>query len=248
MGRTRRDRSRRSPQTARRHDGLARRKVDGVDRLGVISRKVLSDDETLIHGNELLADVGVSGTSPKDRTGYTLDAVRSALDGISPPITGLKFTAWEWFVGYLVLDALVANTDRHQENWAVIEGQDRGRRLAPTFDHGSSLGFQLDDRDRTHRLETTDTTRAVPAYARRARSRFEATPHPINLAHVAFGMVSREVRDHWLARCDEIGPLQTILDLVPNHRVTQIAKDFAAALFDANRIQILSYPPGTVGT
>ena len=222
-----------------------RRDGDESVRFGVISKKVLSDDETLIHGNELLAEIGVSGSSPKDRSGYTLDAVRRSLEGVAPPIAGQEFTAWEWFVGYLVLDALVANTDRHQENWAVIELP--GRRLAPTFDHGSSLGFQLDDSDRADRLTTTDAARAVPAFARRARSRFEGKPHPITIAHQALGMVRPDVGSHWLDRCNQIRSLQPVVDLVPDHRVTRTAKQFGVALFDANRTRTLSYAPSTVG-
>jgi len=67
------------------------------------------------------------------------------------------------FVGYLMLDALVGNTDRHHENWGVVlkptlvpaleEGAESQVRfhlsLAPTFDHGSSLGRELlEDRAR----------------------------------------------------------------------------------------------------
>lgn len=75
-----------------------------------------------------------------------------------------KLTAWEWFVGYLIPDALVANTDRHQENLAVIENG--GRRLSPTFDHASSLAFQLDDGDRAARLSTLDFNRTSPGTPR----------------------------------------------------------------------------------
>ena len=62
-------------------------------------------------------------------------------------------------VGYFVFDALVGNTDRHHENWGVVlkpvmlppteEGAKPQVRLqvtlAPTFDHGSSLGRELLD-------------------------------------------------------------------------------------------------------
>jgi hypothetical protein len=49
------------------------------------------------------------------------------------------------FPGYLMLDALIGNTDRHHENWGarVLAGLGNGRRmavLAPTYDHASSEG------------------------------------------------------------------------------------------------------------
>ena len=45
--------------------------------------------------------------------------------------------------GYLVLDALILNTDRHHENWGVLRTTNRDQtvsyQIAPSFDHASSL-------------------------------------------------------------------------------------------------------------
>lgn len=63
-------------------------------------------------------------------------------------------------IGYLVFDALVGNTDRHHQNWGVLwdrralsENPTRFTfQLAPTFDHGSSLGRELTDEARERHL------------------------------------------------------------------------------------------------
>ena len=211
---------------------------------GTVSKKVLSDAETLIHGNELLADIGMGGTSTRDRTGYTLAAVQTALGGIAPPSGGEQLTAWEWFVGYLMLDALIGNTDRHQENWAVIEKGDR--RLAPTFDHASCLGFLLDDAARESHLTTNDQNQTVTAYAGRARSKFEGSAHPCDIAHLGLGMVKPSVQSHWLQRAERLPSLRPIIDQVPDQRMSDAAREFAAEMFDANRARTLSHPLGTV--
>ena len=146
---------------------LALSRSGGRLEYGVISRDVRSESregvaargEELIDGNELLAEPVVG----KDRDTYTVDAVRVALMGVEAP-AGYKsaLTAWDVFVGYLVLDAIVGNTDRHEENWAIIAGAN-GRRLAPSFDHASCLGFQLADEQREGRLTTLDgATRRRP--------------------------------------------------------------------------------------
>lgn len=44
------------------------------------------------------------------------------------------------FVAVPVFDALIANNDRHCDNWGVLSGP-KGIRLAPIYDNGSSLGF-----------------------------------------------------------------------------------------------------------
>ena len=43
----------------------------------------------------------------------------------------------------LALDTLISNTDRHAENWAIVEGPD-GVRMAALYDNGSSLGCGID--------------------------------------------------------------------------------------------------------
>ncbi len=48
----------------------------------------------------------------------------------------------------LVFDALIGNTDRHQENWGILwRGTPPRPELAPAFDNGTSLGHEiLDDK------------------------------------------------------------------------------------------------------
>lgn len=219
---------------------LAVRRDDGTVTNGVISKKVLGENESLIHGNELLAEIGISGAWAKDRSGYTLEAVQSALADVAPPMQGDVLSAWDWWVGYIVLDALLGNTDRHQENWAVI-GDDQ-RRLAPTFDHASSLGFLLDDQDRLDRLSTADGNRTVAAYAGRARSKFEGAPHPCAVAGSALLMCSDVARERWIERTRALRSIEDLLAQIPQHRASEPARTFASELYVANRSQLLSHP------
>ncbi len=53
---------------------------------------------------------------------------------------------YEEFLQILVFDALIGNTDRHQDNWGLVEGVNQERtfvRLAPAFDNSDSLGREL---------------------------------------------------------------------------------------------------------
>lgn len=52
----------------------------------------------------------------------------------------------QWWVDALLFDALIGNTDRHQDNWGLIffpsvTGR-RETRLSPLFDNGTSLGHE----------------------------------------------------------------------------------------------------------
>lgn len=62
----------------------------------------------------------------------------------------LKENSWrQWWVNALAFDALIGNTDRHQDNWAIlfrtVPSEATGRssaRLSPLFDNGTSLGHE----------------------------------------------------------------------------------------------------------
>ncbi len=51
----------------------------------------------------------------------------------------------QWWIDALLFDALIGNTDRHQDNWGFIftrSEQEISCRLSPLFDNGTSLGHE----------------------------------------------------------------------------------------------------------
>jgi len=113
---------------------------DGVP--GVCSRSFLSAESALVHGNELLQEVDRTYpvTQLRGVSKHTVEAVFGQLLSGDPPMGApAPLSAVDCFVGSLLLDALIGNGDRHHENWAVIHGT-ASRRLAPSYDHASSLG------------------------------------------------------------------------------------------------------------
>lgn len=55
---------------------------------------------------------------------------------------GLTNNRFEWLADMALFDALIGNTDRHQENWGVVYQEDGKSRLSPLFDNGTSLGHE----------------------------------------------------------------------------------------------------------
>ncbi len=204
------------------------------DRVGVVSRSFLVGEEILIHGNDLLEEISLANGEALDRSAYTIDVVAAALEGVMPPIDLQDCpTAVEWFAGYLILDALVGNTDRHQWNWGVIECSE-GRRLAPSFDHASCLGFLLRDGEREERLGTRDGNRTPLAFATKAPSRFAGSPHPVDVALDLLARLPPAARKHWRTALASLGEIDAIVAKVPLERMSEPSRRFAAALFAAN--------------
>ena len=113
---------------------------------GLISRNVISDGWDRVLGAELMGIVVPNyqegRNNPPGRPGHSPELIAEALLACGPPPGWDHLGAMGAFAGYLVLDAWVANQDRHDQNWAVMaRSGSQELRLAPSYDHASSLAF-----------------------------------------------------------------------------------------------------------
>jgi hypothetical protein len=106
--------------------------------------------ENLIHGADLIGFVDKNftrlKTQPERRNAYTLEVVIKALRNYV--VKNKKATiVWEQFFNLLVFDALIGGTDRHYNNWGILQNADYDTfiRLAPAFDNGISLLWKLSE-------------------------------------------------------------------------------------------------------
>ena len=153
----------------------------------------------------------------------------------------------ELFAGYLLLDALVGNTDRHHENWGVIRTQDGRLHLAPTFDHASSLGCHESDDNKVKRLHTRDANFTVEAFASRSRSALylsgqDSRPLLTREAFLAFAHRYASAGKHWIEalRAVDDAQLGILVDEVPPQRITSVSADFAKRILLANKGALIS--------
>jgi len=200
-----------------------------------------SKAETLIHGNEILAG-HVLGYDPKKKfhqSDHTLENIVEALKRMFPDPAHHEGVLAE-LGAYLVLDALVGNTDRHHENWGILtrakalEGGaiEITMEVAPSFDHASSLGRELLDDGRQQFLAQG----RVPDYVRRGHGaifRSTADRRGVN----PLSLVETGVQTHpgcfvpALQRLKgiQLVQLQGTVDDVPPVRMSEPAKSFAKA-------------------
>lgn len=219
---------------------------------GTISLSFADCREHLVleHGNELMEAQSHRRKYSLDEEGQVgLDAVYDYLrvENIEAP-RGAAMTSQDatfYFTGYLVLDALIGNVDRHHQNWGVIRTADGNRYLAPTFDHGACLGRELGAEKRTNYLQS----RQVSQYATRRKGRAKIAPPDGNDRIVPFKVLDflpslgqDQALCFWLERALKIddGVMERLFAQVPRGLVSPDVETFAREFTKFTRGQLMS--------
>lgn len=225
------------------------------DSKGVVSPSFVPSGARLVFGNELLGKLindykegGKRYQARQHTVGRVMavtssKAVRLPLEWGAPDSITL---AADVFIGYLMLDALIGNQDRHDENWGLISLPDKRVFLTPTFDHASSLGRNEHDDARQRMLTTRDKNQTVEAYVGRARSALYATPTStkplttLDAFREAVKILPRAA-DYWKALLDgiDVEEFRAILREVPDTEITNPAREFAYRMLEINIGRIL---------
>ncbi len=216
---------------------------DGVP--AALSRSLRGSGEELQAGAVLLQ--GVPGFVPrsKARTGHNLPNIRAVLKDVTTPQSwdgpAGADAAFGVFCGYLVLDALIANTDRHEENWAVIRGRNAVVRLCASYDHATSLGFNLSDERRDQLAR--DPAKLQAWLQRGTARRFEGGRHISLVSHAvqAIDLAPSWARSRWSrAVADlDLNSLGVVIDTTAPTSMSAQARSFAIQLVEANRRRLL---------
>jgi len=224
-------------------------------RVGVVSPTVVPKGGRLIHGNELLARVVPEYEASKRfrASQHTLGRVFAVLRSprIGAPVGWTRPPGVEnaigIFIGYLLLDALIGNQDRHHENWGLIKLPEVGLTLAPTFDHASSLGRNETDAARVERLDTKDAGRSVASYVRRAKSglyKSQTSRKPLTTfdAFLEGAAMNPDAAAYWRDSVDGLSPvaLESIVSCLPAAVLTEPARTFALQIMLENRLRLLA--------
>lgn len=206
--------------------------------------------EALVHGNEVLA-MRVTGYDKGKKfrqSDHTLENIDAAIRGL---FTAERAnTVLTELAGYMVLDALIGNTDRHHEKWGLLahlqsEPRVLALSVAPSFDHASSLGRELLD-ERRHELLAAGRVGWYVAKGRGGMFRGPDEPHGENplrfvqLAARAYPAFFRPSLERVAAL--EAGEVHRILEALPPERASGSAKRFAEAMVlnaQASLIEIL---------
>lgn len=233
--------------------GVAHARVELAEfrgQRGSISESFVRGNAELVHGNQILARTveGYDRTAKFGQSDHSFESIWTSLDRVfrERAATEKHRTA---FAGYVVLDAVIGNTDRHHENWGLIRHRvkDKWRGgLAPSFDHASSLGRELLDRKRALLLNE----QRVGGYSEKGRGGIYWSgdarygPSPLTLVRTAVdqhGSYFRSILERVAELPDSL--VTEVVRRVPTDWMSGIARAFVIDLICYNRDQLRELVP-----
>ena len=208
---------------------------------GVVSINCIPDNTQILTGEEFLTQV--LDCNLDDPRQYTVENVLKALDladvkipsNWQQPIPGID-TGAKLFVGYMMLDCLVNNSDRHDHNWEVMAVGGRIE-LVSSFDRGLSLGSTDEDEDKPN-LSLADY---VNRYSQSCfQSGYNKLPTLTIFDRAAQLYPAAAIV--WQERLKQVTSTQitAIFNRIPDGRITPIAAKFAIDLLAYNLERILT--------
>lgn len=211
---------------------------------GSATESFSSGGPELQHGNALL-EVSVYNYNPETSFRHSSHTLANILDTLDHEFANAEAArrAKGTIAEYIVLDAVIGNTDRHNENWGVLRrptGVDSEQIVAPSFDHASSLGRELLDT----RRELLLAENRLAAYAERARGAIYWTEDgdPISPLELVRRAVNRhpDLFGPALAKLDHLddGSIAASVSRVPEDWMSQSARAFGIALMRYNRARL----------
>jgi HipA-like C-terminal domain len=192
----------------------------------------------LIHGSEVLAGrvFGYQKSKLRHQSDHCLKNILAAIDGTFPPRERIQ--QLRTLAGFIVLDGIICNTDRHHDNWGLLRGPKSSggmaHQVAPSFDHASLLGRELLSERRCRLLSVEDR---IERYALKGSGGIylEETDkkgeNPVILAIKAAQRFQNYFRP-WLERVREftIDDLNGIVERVPTELMDIEARQFCLEL------------------
>ena len=235
------------------HYELAMETASGTP--GVVCPNIAAPPHILVLGNQLLFERNASyPASDEKKYGvrqHSVDLVIEAVRKLDLPPSeycnrlpsGID-SALGVFIGFAMLDALIANQDRHHQNWGALRSNVTA--LAPTFDHGAALARNEPEGKRSLRLRGPDPNYNIQNFAKKAISSFygsQDSKRPLGTldAFREFAKSSPKNAEIWLDRLKllALADFEVIISKVPASRMSSLTREFTIQLLEANQSNLL---------
>lgn len=205
--------------------------------VGTISKNFLSKTEELYEGGDLF----LARFEDFDRRSLTYYELPYIIDLLA------AYNLEKDFVALPVFDALIANNDRHCDNWGVLSGSN-GIRMAPIYDNGSSLGFN-EIAEKKRKMLTDD--KMLSGFCNRGRPSIglpnRKRPKHFELLSFLHYHLPGEL-ELAVKRLEQLnkGILLTIVNDIPNDIMNDLDKEWVIRLLLYRKAWILNWFEGSV--
>lgn len=219
---------------------------------GTITPSFVPKDHRLIHGNELLVETGhydkENYKNYKTRE-YKLKLILKIMKDkkLKVPInykSDVVKTPIDAFIGYIMLDCLISNQDRHHENWGWISSPDKKLYLSPSYDHASGLGCRVSDEDKQKRLNSADKGFKVESFVKKAKTPFYHQDKRLTTieAFKLCGDYNKQIAINWLKKLEglDIKEIERYFDSIPKHLIKNISIEFALKILEENKKRLIA--------
>ena len=223
-----------------------------------VSFTVFPDDaakkisRVLDHGNQILSDVDDEYDSEKrfGQNMHTVPRIFASMDTFESEQYAEECRAT--LAEYLLLDAVICNVDRHHENWGILRckvDDDWQKFLAPTFDHASSLGRELQDSGGKQNRQRYLQELGVERYVARGRGAVfvdeaaKRAPPPVDV--VEWCLKHRDLSQYFHQALDKLADIDgdvavEIVRKIPDNWMSAVAKEFVVKLVAYNVTRLKS--------
>lgn len=108
---------------------------------------------SLYHGNQVLkGSLRDYDKNAKKQKSHTIENIIQSIKALSR-----EEDVWKGILEYFIFDCWIGNTDRHHENWGLIQYPNGQYRLAPSYDHGAALDPLSSKEKKTARINKGDS-------------------------------------------------------------------------------------------
>ena len=206
-----------------------------------------------VHGNEVMAEAipDYDGGRDTGRGDHSIRNIALAVNRWAERHDLDTQAILGALASYAILDGLIGNTDRHHENWMFFYHPElRSYQLAPSYDHGSSLGRELQDvsrrvsRSRSAILASDRVLNYLLAGGSPRgvyiRPSSRQAPPPLVTAKLLCRWQPDVVR-RWLERLEAAAEcaFRDVIDRVPDEFMSPVARDFAHRILTISREELL---------
>ena len=212
-----------------------------MDQRGCASRSFVETKKgfDLFHGSEVMAGrvLGYQKSKQWHQSDHCIKNIITAVE-VTFPVKQQRTHQLLILAGFIVLDAIICNTDRHHDNWGLLRGpSEHGKvmhQVAPSFDHASSLGRELGDDKRNAILASKD---GIAKYAMRGRGGIywdcedAKSENPLSLTIKAAKMYPKYFQA-WFERLRtlNLGDIAGIIERIPVELMSKTARAFSMQL------------------